>query len=85
MGVACNDSDCLEIARLANCNRRGSVEYKLLLDILRMKTDSLADKAKRPGSAKYLPLNSSRKIDRSKSTEYMAATLHAKIARTACK
>ena len=60
MGVNCNDSDCLEIARLADCNRRGSVEYKVLLDILNMQINNLhknkSTEFKRPGSAKYLAL-----------------------------
>ena len=80
MGVNCNDSDCLEIARLADCNRRGSVEYKVLLDILNMQINNLhknkSTEFKRPGSAKYLALNSSRRLRQSQSNDSMASTLH---------
>jgi Ca2+-binding EF-hand superfamily protein len=78
MGVKCNDSDCLEIARLSDCNRRGSIEYKALLDILNLRINSsrIDHTLKRPGSAKYLPLNTSRTARHAQSSDSIAMTLH---------
>merc|ERR1711871_1898734 len=80
MGINCNDSDCLEIARLTDSNRHGSVDYQALLAVLNYKpTDMNGGATKnhnRPGSAKYLPLNSRRQIKRSISDASIAKTLH---------